>query len=172
MNKLTRLSSVSKQVAEQSPSRTLVILQYYGWPDSSQKSGSVCAHRYFLCFVCINALSFAPEHLICRRKSSNSPADIFPVRYPPRKNCSSLYRRRVASCGQLRIVLSCLRKPASPQFRLSLAHMVFLHFGKNLPRISSSVKYAQIPDGSTRPRVRWQAGAEKTAQMCDSVISL
>jgi hypothetical protein len=48
---------------------------------------------------------------------------------------------RVALCDQLRIVLSCLRKPGAPQFKLSLAHMVFLHFGKNVPRISSSVKY-------------------------------
>jgi hypothetical protein len=34
-------------------------------------------------------------------------------------------------------------KPASPQFGLSLAHAVFLHFGKNLTRISRSVKCAK-----------------------------
>ena len=62
-------------------------------------------------------------------------------------------------------------KPASPQFRLTLARMVFLHFAKKVPRISSSVKYA-----GTRMEqhgcVFVASGIEKTAEMCDFVVSL
>jgi hypothetical protein len=62
--------------------------------------------------------------------------------------------------------------PRRPQFRLSLAHMVFLHFGKNLPRISSSVKYARTWMSQHSHAFDGKRERNSAAQVCDSVISL
>jgi hypothetical protein len=49
--------------------------------------------------------------------------------------------------------------------------MVFLHFGRNVPRISSSVKRAETRMDQHGQLFGGKREREKTAQMCESVIS-